>query len=673
MKNAKKFGAFAAVVAAMVCVHTANAVVWNGRTNIVEDVQGGVCIDFAYSSDTIVRQTAHTVDLGPQSSVFGNNQHNVAYLLEGGLLKKTGGASLYMYYEAYRQIRQTGGDIKFKEFNLVQPSQIRADFVFGGNGTADLGSIDYMSLRGDALMAFQDSVYFTTSLNDYKYVAVNPLTHRIWAYNGGVADYCLNGNGTLTPNCPTNDFFAFNGGKRWFRFANDSAGTDFVFGHKPDVRIYEKGGEVCMRANNTWNISYNFLEPEGGVVKSVALTPEAMSNIVDGVAQFWDVVPAVEIYDEDGVGTNAAAVVDYDYDTRTITNITVVCGGEKYSNSAKAQFIAYRDGVVTRLLETALDCEVVTGVKGGDFTFAATNIGARINLRAHTNNLHGALIVDMDRSKLADGGLDTSLWGNTLFIEYYGTSSGYHKPRFPNCTAVIIKSGCATLSSSWGWNHQTSVGFLPNCYILEMYGGHIGGGTFTATNFVVGGTAYLTGHRLTHQQNNSSPYYCDVNVSSYAVGSGNAHPGWKTQKVPNDPGTLTVDVDSTTAEDGTHTPAMLLGGGENGMIYDDAGYPSTSPSFDPTTAHKVNNGVVRFGGTPANPCTMTIRNYESLRKTHGRKLLLDLSSDSISVFGPTNVIAVTPPDIEPLGKLQWIAEEKKLYWNSADGMMLIFR
>ena len=677
MVKMKKLGVTAAVVAAMICAYEAQAARWEGRKDIVADVPGTECIDFAYTSDTVIRQTAHTVDLGPSTSVFGKDQHSVVYLLDGGLLTKTNGL-FYTAYEAYHQIRQTGGDIKFREVDFVFNSQIRTDFVFGGNGTADFGSVSYLELKGDALMAFQDSVYFDTSLNDYKYVAVNPLTHRIWAYNGGIANYCLNGNGTGSPNCPTNDFFAFNGGKRWFRFGNNNDGADFVFGFKPDVCIYEKGGEVCMRAasDRVWNISYDFREPEGGVVKSIALTPAAMSNIVDGVAQYWDVPPAVEIYEIDGgAGTNAAAVVDYDYDTRTITNITVVCGGEKFTASkAKAQFLAYRDGVATRLLETPLDCGVVTGVKGGDFTFAVTNAGAnsRINLRNTTNYTHGAIIVDMDRNNLADGWKDTSTWCNTLYIEYQH-DSGTYKPRFPNCTKMIVKSGCVAISSSWGYNHQTKYNFLPNCYILELYGGHIAGGTFTATNFVVGGTAYLTGHQNNRQTNNSSPYYCDVNVSSYAVGANSTHPGWKTQLCPKDPGTLTVDVDSTIGEDGVHRPSVLLGGGENGIIYDDNGNPSTSASFDPTSAHTVNNGVVRFGGTPANPCTMTIRNYESLRTYKGRKVLLDLSSDTISVFGPTNVATATPADIADIGRLKWSSDEKKLYWQPYRGMVLLFR
>ena len=647
MVKMKKLGVTAAVVAAAVCAHEAQAdQSWYGRREVVEDVNDTV--SFGRYDDTVVRQRGYTMNLGSNGdSTFAADGYSTVYLLEGGKLVK-GGKGVYLQTGAYYQIRQTGGDISINRFEYLYPAKIRADFIFGGSGKADLGSTNYMELMGDAVIAFQDSVHFDTSLNDYKYVVAPPAYHRIWAYNGGLADYSLNANGVNMPNCPTNDFFAFNGGVRASRLGNY-----FAFGAKPDVRIYERGGEFLLRGNDKWNIdTYNFCEPEGGVIQSITLTPAAMSNIVDGVAQFWDYPPAVEIYDENGVGTNAAAVVDYDYDTRTITNITVVCGGEKFTASrAKAQFQKYdrAAAAVTNLLETPLVCEVVTGVRGGDFTFSATNLGAKVWILSHTNYMHGTLIIDMDRLGLADGGKNTSDDNNSVVIKYKGTNQP--RPCFPNCTSIRVNSGALLIWSGYGYNHDYA---FQNCYNLELYGGHFGSGTAAFTNVVVGGTVYLKGHNLSRGwalSGDTSPYCADLNITRT--------PGpniWRyIYSVPPLPGTMVVDVDSPKG------PAVLKGG-STGITANDGDKSAC-----------IGGGSVRFGGTPSNPCTMTIKNYESLRRFPRRRVLLDISDPNLVVAGTNNVNAVTPPDVADLGRLRWSAIDRKLYWEPYRGMVLLFR
>lgn len=98
--------------------------------------------------------------------------------------------------------------------------------------------------------------------------------------------------------------------------------------------------------------------------------------------------------------------------------------------------------------------------------------------------------------------------------------------------------------------------------------------------------------------------------------------------------------------------------------------PSISAD-DPS--QNVGGGSFRFGGSPSNPCTVTIKNYESLRGTKVRKTLLDLSDQYLVVAGTNNVNAVTPPDLADYGQIQWSPVARKLYWMPSGGMYLIFK
>ena len=116
---------------------------------------------------------------------------------------------------------------------------------------------------------------------------------------------------------------------------------------------------------------------------------------------------------------------------------------------------------------------------------------------------------------------------------------------------------------------------------------------------------------------------------------------------------MIVDVDAT--PDGV--PSKLLGG--NGT-HTYSGY-------------SYHYGTIRFGGTAENKSTLTIRNYDSLRKTKAHRTLLDLSDTNINVFGTNFVNAVTPPDIAAYGEIKWSPVQRKLYWMPAGGMYLIFK
>ena len=115
---------------------------------------------------------------------------------------------------------------------------------------------------------------------------------------------------------------------------------------------------------------------------------------------------------------------------------------------------------------------------------------------------------------------------------------------------------------------------------------------------------------------------------------------------------MVVDVDATPDDE----PSRLFGGT---LAYYSGSY--------------YKSGSIRFGGTPENPSTLTIRNYESLKKCKGRRVLLDLSASSINVFGTNNVNAVTPPDLADAGRLQWSPVERKLMWLPSHGLYLIFK
>ena len=591
----------------------------------------------------LVRQKDSKIIMNATGRFGSNCGGRPAYLLESGFLNAQNGLVMNggtnVDKSAYLHFRQTGGDFsasKLQVTNIV--SGLNADIAFGGSGAADIGS-GGLHVNGDATFSFNDNVRF--SLDG----GIGILGgHHIWAYNGGTAESRFLSDDGFTP--PDGDFFAFNGGT--IAYGHSTIGTaSKLFGSNPEIRVYERGGGIAANCGVQLNIDgVDFIAPRGNVLKSIELTDELTNTV-------FKTPPSVVITDTaGGSGSNAAAVVDYDFDTRKITNITIVSRGENYT--APRANLRYVDG--STLLAASLNC-TVGPEESGDFTFSSTNNGGYVWIVNSTNYTYGTIIVDMDKGGFADGGKNTSASSNSLILDYMENRDGKPRPRFPNLTKIVVKSGAICISSSWGYNHKTSVNFLPNCYMLEMYGGHLSGGSFAVTNFTLGGTAWLTGHDLTRGANSisygqTSPYWADLNITHETSGTKDVHVNWKSYDVPAVPGTMYVDVDAT--PDGV--PSKLRGG--------TATY---------TTGGVTCRNVIRFGGNEADPSTLTVKNYESLRKTRARRTLLDLSDPNLMVLGTNNVVGVTPPDIAAYGQIKWSPVQRKLYWVPAGGMYLIFK
>ena len=603
----------------------------------------------------IVRHKDATFVTGTRVAWFGKYGGIPAYFLEGGLLECPNGMVMInanpddvVNSASYMHFRQTGGDFKTTGLaitNYTDGVGLMADIAFGGSGTVKIGS-GGMHLNGDAAFSFSDNVKF--SVEDG--IGNSLGGHHIWAYNGGTAESRFLATDGFSR--PDGDFFAFDGGAIAYGHTSNGTSSD-LFGSNPEIRVYERGGGVAVTGTRKVEIDgVDFFEPKGNVLKSVALPDNTKFRSV----------PRVEIVDAGGTGSNAVAVVDYDFDSRKVTNITILCRGEGYSSSANVKANLWELNIYTNQPRVANFACTVGPEESGDFTFSATNLGGQVWIMAHTNYTHGSIIVDMDPLGLVDGGfVDKSKYQytgsgqdgfeNTLVIKYYATNLPI--PRFENCTNIIVKSGGMHLWSSWGYNHDY---LLPKCYSLEIYGGHIGGGTLAVTNLVIGGTAFLSGHNYMRSWgvgNGSSPYSTDLNVYGGTPKNPNI---WRTMySVCSTPGTVTIDVDSPNG------PAVLKGG--------------CTPSIDANDDHSqfVGGGSFRFGGSPTKPSTMTIKNYESLRKTKGRRTLLDLSDPNLVVAGTNNVNVVTPPDIANFGKLKWSPVQRKLYWMPDGGMYLIFK
>ena len=522
----------------MVCVFAAavlcacEAATLNGRRHIYEDYSSnGNAVDIAYGNDGLVWQTAgyYSITNASNDNVFGygcwteSGGTRAYYLLDGGKL------TIFRDWYAwglYAMFRQRGGEFHVKNFQTRGGNSIciPMDLVFGGDGTADLGwwGESVPSLSRDMTIAFCDSIDFTASAGGVSLprVLTQSGAHHIWAHNGGTAEYIVlyAGHG----NEPVGDFFAFNGGRR-VAFFEGNYGS--FFGREARVCLYEGGGELELKVPEKMDLDPyngatmgvaegypNFCTPEGNVVKSITLTPAAMSNIVEGVAQGWDYPPAVEFIDS--TGTNAAAIVDYDYEERTITNITVLCGGEKYSEDVKVNF-RYKTGEANRLLSTPLDC-VVGPATSGPFTFstAMTNVGPHFVFRGYTNECC-ELVVDMDRAKVADGTTITT-YKNAVTVDCY------YKPYFPNCTNIVIRSGA--LSSSSG--SCLDAVYFPNCDRLELLGGHLGNVLLQYDDIVIAGTNWLVTHAMDGESTLVPPsggrMTVDASLGTAAIMAGNA-------------------------------------------------------------------------------------------------------------------------------------------------------
>ena len=656
------------------------AIFFNGLlgTNIVMSRAGGARYDlnenFCISNDwqhmtyilsgAVIRQRG--CDIIQRSAMGGDgpsisyNDRVGAWLMEGGKYYTESAGKYNCFYGHYSHVRQTGGLISFGRFavnNAAVGVGIRPDFVFGGNGV--------VTIRGKScptrpcLFAFMDSVEFENTYSS-TYRAFYNLSGgmnggtcegTIWAHNGGVAIYSFwhywsldAGNSTSGP---TNNVFSFNGGLRGFA-GEQTKGENLrlnLFGFTPWVRFYENGGGFQIYRDKCYYLrDIEFLEPEGNVVKSITLSDELKNKV-------FQTPPSVEIWDEGGTGTNAAAVVDYDFDTGRITNITMICKGENYT-TPKAN-LRYKAGAANRLLTTPLDC-VVGPEQGGDLTFAATNKNAEVCLYAMTNYTHGALIVDMDKIGVADHGANTkTAYGNFLHL-YYCTSASVSTncTMFPNITNIVLKSGGIDSEYGWGYNHQNDPwGILPKCWKIELYGGHLIGGSARFEDVTIGGEVWLTDHAL---RTASGMRVGDIRICRSRAGN---------DDFQDSPGMLTVDVACLT---NGITPKVKYG---NVRFY--CGVANTTlPALAGST-----NGAV------------TVKNWDVLPKNRNWTTILDLTETTVNVpSGTAKGHWVNTPDIvypegsegELLIKWEMNPEEptkpyRLLARRIANGTMLIFK
>ena len=489
------------VLATNITFENSNGNYWNGRFDFGENfvLNGDRRMYFGYGAGQfgVVRQRGGTISPpGGDSGYLGVGNGVAAYFLEGGTYRGSRG-----YFELkgdYVQLRQTGGEFVTDRFvpDGDSATSVRKDFVFGGNGKATFNGRS--SMWGEMVFAFMDSVDFSTPYSSGHF-AFNMYwaTNSIWAYNGGVADFVFYtgyhpGTGDNVSS-PTNTFHAFDGGVR----AMSTTADALAFGHKPTIRVYERGAEIRSRGDVRNLLRGEFREPEGKVLRSIALSNEAKSRV-------WPAPPSVHIMD--ATGNHAAAVVDYDFDTGKITNITVLCKGENYT--APTANLRYRKG--ERLLEEDLVCEIGNEPPASSFVFSASKPCALLQPVAFTNYLTCTITVDMDMDGIADHG-KTNRLGNALGFRYGAGGTGNKCVYFPNCTNIVLKSG--ELRSSylydnntnyqWGFRHDN---MLPNCWRIELYGGHLAGGTARFADIVLGGEVWL-------YSNQGASYYADLHTT----------------------------------------------------------------------------------------------------------------------------------------------------------------
>lgn len=479
MKNMNRIGAFAAVAFAVATSASVSAETFNNWVEVGEDHDE--VTDAANEFDTVVIQTNHTVTLTTDTA-FGRGSTKLAWFLSGGVLQKL---TRELYPSGvYTHFRQTGGLFDIQTYICRSPGynnvdSLPAEYIYGETAVASNKFDEYC---GPLTIAVMDNAQvYGGSLGRLYSLSDMIQYRRTVAMNGG--QLIMN---TWQGLC-TNTFYSFNGG-----FLSSPTGGDKFFGSEASattwIRVYEKGGELFLPGGGANTTVPEINAPVGNVVLSVELTPAAMSNIVDDVAQFWEFPPSVEILDSTpGGGSNAVAIVDYDFRTKTVTNITVICRGENYSGTKGDVMANFRYSATGGyLLSTPLEC--TTGpCDCGVFTFA--HDAGKTFKTMTTNTIRGAIMIDMDRSGEYDGKAGGEL--SAGFLAYWSADNGYSA--FPNVTNIIMKSGL--LDTVNGRIYFANV--FPSCRRMELYGGHLGYATASSIeDAVIGGRFYLCAHNM---------------------------------------------------------------------------------------------------------------------------------------------------------------------------------
>ena len=492
---------------------------YNGRFDFGEHIDlvlGSQIASYA-GSIGVIRQRGGKI-FAPSYYIGQTTTSYAAYLLEGGSLTVRNGDTRWYAYGPYLHFRQTGGTFYCRCWqrpdSVNDENSLPSDFIYGGNAVASC--------------AFEDSTpMFIGSLN----VAVmdNAQANAGWLAAGGstAAKYTRNvaiNGGTLTMDTrstATNTYYSFNGGtlKNWYE-GGSMFGNNAANGNTSWIRIYERGGCIYNANEKTSDSMYLYLpflrEPVGNVVWSIAI-PEGHEL----ETRAWQTPPSVEIYDDTGAGAHAAAVVDYDFDTGRVTNITVICRGEGYTEGHTFANLRYKAGDGNRLLSEALVCEVGP-CTGGDMTFAG---GKTIYVSGSTNEYHGATIVDMDR----EGEYDHPAASGQIadYHSLFLLSRDEPRPRFLNTTNIIVKSGDLICQ----YDGESFDASFPSCRRIEFYGGHFANWSVAKDDVVIGGETWLTDHGLA--------YISTVTIPAT--------------------GTLTVDYGSVKTNDVIVTPTLKYG------------------------------------------------------------------------------------------------------------------
>ena len=527
---------------------------WDGRFDLASDIELNHMMYLAETNDAvgIVRQQGGSVTL-LGGTIFGRNGGYPAYLLEGGTLTFANGSDLF-FDGTYTHFRQTGGTFRpYDIHKTAREGDLRTDVVIEGDSQLVKGHYGFRNFRGPICIAVcgnaQADLGWFGNTDAAVQTAMAPHEH-IFALNGGFTT--MNSYANLT------NSYAFNGGTLATTY-----GQYAMFGRedgKPWVRIYEKGGELRtidgLRSVNLPALK----EPVGNVVWSIALSDELRGKV-------WQSPPAV--YIDDATGSNAVAVVDYDFDSGKVTNITVLCRGENYTLDGATANLYYRAG--EKLLENDLVCTtgpcqgfdvtLSSTERAGVFRYLATNAGM-------TNTFHGTLTVDMDMSKCADygGTLTNGVTGDTQ--RYGGSLNLYYSSQvcFQNCTNIVLKSGMIySVGGSVLSHRDPAKDAFPDCNRIELYGGHLAGGRIEYRETVIGGRIALISHNM-------------VNDAGYLY-------------IPSD-GTLYIDAPSVMAG---NTPSI-----EKGRFYFESG------------------------------AKVKIQNPEALRDLDSNRVLLDLSGTTVS-------------------------------------------
>ena len=489
MKNTTRFCTLAAMFAAAVCAHNAWAVAYTGKN----DLSGGYTNNVDLAKGTGNRGVILLRDGNARfdgDCVFGNAEDTAAVLLmQGGSLEV---ASQILPWGSYFQFRKTGGNpCRFfgnRASDKLVSDVIPVDVVFGGSGVIT-GYVSYIA--GPVNFAMTDDPYLSwpfSSGNGCSGSWIDISYGAILAFNGGHAvlnTTALTGGG---PCGWTGGFYAFNGGILETAYGDSSAFGAYNDGNGKqsyrNVCVYEKGGGFIngcgMDGGNKRSTKMPaFREPEGNVVWSIPIPPEHELN-----SMTFEVPPSVIIKDSTGSGSNATAVVDWDYDTEKITNITVLCRGEAYSDTpgAVTANLRYRAGSKNYLLTTPLVCEVGP-CQGGDVMFGG---GYLVYFNSYsTNDYHGSTTIDMDMM---------NQYNTTNSEGYYtvgpysgGAMSVLSYCQFPNTGSIILKSGMLYSGSTVSLNT-----LFPAATNLELYAGFVGRSQYSYFNTItVGGRVGL--------------------------------------------------------------------------------------------------------------------------------------------------------------------------------------